>query len=139
MNEVKRQLKTAGLHTTAKSKLCRPYSLRLDFGGTLEQLTSQACGDRVSFLQSRVGVVQNAMKENIDKVAERGESIIDIEGRSELLAHSSTDFKRTSIQLRKKMMWKSVKLWTILIVIIIVVVLALAVVLVISLLATKKI
>ncbi len=139
MNDVKQELRIHGLHNKAKSNYCGPYSLRLEFSGILEQLTSQACGDKVAFLQSRVGVVKNVMKENINKVAERGESLSDLEGRSELLVHNSTDFRRTSVSLRKKMMWKSVKLWVILIVIICVVVLSIAIVVVIGLFATKKI
>ena len=136
---MKQELRLAGLHARAKSSVCGMYELRLEFGRTLERLTSQACGDRVSDLQLKVGEVQSLMTQNIQRITERGESIDDLQGKAELLAHNSTDFKRTASRLRKKLLWRSVRLWVILIAIIAIVLVVIVVVVVIGLFATNKI
>ncbi len=79
------------------------------------------------------------MKENIHKVAERGESLVDLEGRSETLALNSSEFQRSATKLHKKLYWKSVRLWSLLIAILLAVLIAIIIVIVVALLATKKI
>ena len=75
----------------------------------------------MSDLQARVDTVQNVMVGNIKKLTERGECLADAERRSEELAVASADFHRATKKLRKKMMWKSIKLRVMLIIILIIV------------------
>ena len=135
MEQVQRTFRGAGLHS--KALQCGMYALRTDFGGTLGSLTSQACGDNVSHLQTKIGTVQNSMKSNVEKLVARGDSLADLEGRSEHLALNSIEFQKTAGKLKRKIMWKSVKLWVVLIVIIVIILSIIAVL--ITLAATKKI
>lgn len=127
------------MHSRAKSNLCGMFELRTEFGETLERLTNEACGDHVSVLRTQTNMVHNKMKENIHKVAERGESLVDLEGRSETLALNSSEFQRSATKLHKKLYWKSVRLWSLLIAILLAVLIAIIIVIVVALLATKKI
>ena len=114
------------------------FELRMDFAETLERLTNEACGDHVSVLRTQTDTVRNKMKENINKVTERGESLVDLEGRSETLALNSSEFQRSANKLRKKLYWKSVRLWVLLIAVLLAVLIAIIVVIVVALLATKN-
>ena len=137
LEEIKQEFRAAGLHRQALS--CAPYALRVEFGSKLQRLNSRACGDKVSDLQARVDTVQNVMTRNIEKLTERGESLADLEGRSEELAVTSTDFHRTTTKLRKKMMWKSIKLWVIFIIVLIIILAIIVGVIVVVLSIKKKI
>lgn len=52
------------------------------------------------------------MRENINKVVERGERLDSIEDRADNLATSAQGFKRGANRVRKQMWWKDTK-WTI--------------------------
>lgn len=51
------------------------------------------------------------MTDNIEHVIARGEALADLEERSEHLQSSSVEFRNNATRLRKKLFWKSVKLW----------------------------
>lgn len=51
------------------------------------------------------------MTDNVERVVARGEALEDLEERSELLQHSTVTFRNSSTKLKRKVMWKSVKLW----------------------------
>lgn len=51
------------------------------------------------------------MTKNVEHVVARGEALEDLEERSELLQHSTVTFRNNSTKLKRKVMWKSVKLW----------------------------
>ena len=68
------------------------------------------------------------MTSNIEHVIARGEALTDLEERSEHLQHSSVEFRSNATKLRRKVLWKSVKLWvgvTVVIVIVLAVIAAL--------------
>lgn len=101
---------------------CTYYALRgSEFENTLAKLTVDACGDDAFRIKGKVETVHNIMKENVNKVAERGEAITSLEERSEYLKLNSTEFQRTATKLKRKMLWKSVKLWVVLIVILLII------------------
>ena len=135
LEDVKKEFKIAGLHKRALS--CGLYELRIEFGDILGELTSRACGDGVSKLQTKVDTVQEVMTQNVEKLLQRGDGLDDLQGRSEELAMNSIQFQRTAGKLRRKIMWKSVKLWVVIIVIITIILVIIAVL--ITLVATKKI
>ncbi|KAJ3069980.1 hypothetical protein HDU99_002790 [Rhizoclosmatium hyalinum] len=56
-------------------------------------------------VQDAVGIMQN----NIQKVAERGERLEDLNERSENLASSSQAFRNKSKEVRMKMFWQDAK------------------------------
>lgn len=51
------------------------------------------------------------MTNNIEHVIARGEALEDLEERSELLQHNSVTFRNNATKLKRKVRWKSVKLW----------------------------
>lgn len=51
------------------------------------------------------------MTSNIETVIARGEALSDLEERSEQLQHSSVQFRNNATRLRRRVMWKSIKLW----------------------------
>ena len=135
MDIVRSQLKSLGLIKKAKS--CSHFALRPDFQEELGRLTVDACGDSRLQLKNKVENVQNIMRQNVDKVAERGEALASLEERSEYLKLNSTEFQRTATKLKRKMLCGSIKLWSVLIIIIIIVIAVIATL--IALAATHKI
>ena len=77
------------------------------------------------------------MRQNVNKVVERGEALASLEERSEYLEQNSTDFQRTASKLKRKMMCGSIKLWVVLIIIILLIVGVIVTLVVLG--ATKKI
>ena len=78
--------------------------------------------DRVDQLRSQVEKVKGVMKQNINKVVERGEKLEDLQERAEYLDQNSHVFQHTATRLKRKLWWQNVKLWLIFISIIVVVV-----------------
>lgn len=115
--ELERQLITAGLKERARVSL--PYSLRSSFseimGSTLLRYSSS---DALGRLEGQVDEVTDVIKDNIRKVADRGDQMNDLQYRSEALAFSAADFKKNATKLSRKLWWKNVKLWVVLVVIV---------------------
>lgn len=101
-----------------KANVCGPYALRLEFSPRLAKLMiNHSSNDRITQLSSQVKEVTDVMTRNIEQVVARGEALTDLEERSENLAHTSVEFRNSATKLRKKVMWKSVKLWVVVIVV----------------------
>lgn len=137
LKELERQLHVTGLRDRAND--VGPYALRQEFGSTMNtQLKKYSSGDQLTQLQDRVSEVTGIMTENIEKVMRRGDALEDLTDRSTLLAHSSTDFRHSSNKLRKKLFWKSVKMWVILVIVLVVIFAVILAVILIALAATGK-
>lgn len=131
--ELERKLIQAGLKEKAKS--AKPYGLRGSFSEVMASVLVQySSSDVLGKLESRVDEVTNIMRDNIDKVVHRGEALDDIYDRSEQLAINSTDFRQSSTKLRRKLLWRNIKLWVILILIILVII---SIIVVICVLASR--
>lgn len=115
--ELERQLIAEGLQERALVAL--PYSLRSTFsrimGSTLSRYSSS---DTLCRLEDRVDEVKDVMKDNIRKVVDRGDTLNDLQDRSEALAFSSADFRQNATRLSRKLCLKNIRLWVLLIVII---------------------
>lgn len=115
--ELERQLLAEGLKERAQVAL--PYTLRSNFsrimGSTLSRYSSS---DTLCRLEDRVDEVTDIMRDNIRKVVDRGDTLNDLQDRSEALAFSSQDFRQSSIRLNRKLCLKNMKLWIILIAIV---------------------
>lgn len=70
--------------------------------------------DQLDHLQNEVSEVTSLLKDNVEKVLERGERIDTLQSRSEDLESNSSHFKRSAVQLKKKMWWKNCKMMCIL-------------------------
>lgn len=135
LQELDRQIDVTGLRE--KFKIGGPYSLRREFASVIDsQLQRHSSGDKLSHMHNQVKEVHNIMTENIEKVVHRGEAIDDLSDRSNLLAQSSTDFRHSSNKLRKKLFWKNIKMWVILIIVLLVILLVIVAVILIALAAT---
>ncbi|GAN08322.1 synaptobrevin [Mucor ambiguus] len=73
-------------------------------------------------VQQQVDEVVGIMQENIDKVMQRGERLVDLQGKTEDLQATAGHFKRGANQVRKRMWWKDLK-WKIIIAVTILVIL----------------
>ncbi|XP_059174068.1 vesicle-associated membrane protein 8-like [Physella acuta] len=70
--------------------------------------------DQLDHLQTEVSEVTSLLKDNVEKVLQRGERIDTLQTRSEDLECNSNNFKRSAVQIRKKMWWKNCKMMCIL-------------------------
>ena len=135
--ELERQFVSAGLKERANS--AGLYSLRSAFEPTMASVLARfSTSDSLSRLESKVEDVTGVMRQNIDKVVERGDTLHDLNERSDLLAHSSTEFRQTAVKLRQKLCWKNVRLWVILLVILITLIVIIAVIIIAVLAAQGK-
>lgn len=135
LSAVQSALFDARLHQ--KALKAGPYALRGEFGQQLGRKLSMYCGDSTAALQSKVARVENIMRQNVEKLVTRGDLVGDLEGRAEELALNSTEFSRSATKLRRKILWKNIKLWVIIIIIILIILAVIAVL--IGLGATHKI
>ena len=114
-----------------------PYSLRSEFADKLAVEMAEIDGSSIHKLKTKASQVQQVLHQDIEKVVDRGEALDTLLGRSEYLAQDSAEFNRKATKLRRKIMWKSIKLWVVIGVIITVV--ASVIIVLVVLLATKKI
>ena len=135
LSAVQRALVDARLQQ--KALKAKPYELRGEFGQRLGHELSMYCGDNTAALQGKVAKVEHIMRQNVEKLTVRGDLVSDLQGRAEELALNSVEFNRTASKLRRKIMWKSVKLWVVVIIIILVIATVITVLIVLA--ATKKI
>ena len=119
-----------GASLLSKAKSCGMYALRGDFEPTLARLTEEYSGDLSSSVKVQVHEIHDKMIDSTKKLMERGDRLDDLEERSVQLAKNSVDFKRSATKLRRNIVWKSFKLWIVLIVILLIIV-AIVVVLVV--------
>ena len=73
---------------------------------------------KVDHLRSQVNEVHQVMVRNIDTVMDRGERLDLLVNRSEDLENTSLIYRRSAERVRRKMWWKNVKMWVILILVI---------------------
>uniref|UniRef100_A0A3B5MH17 Si:ch73-234b20.5 n=1 Tax=Xiphophorus couchianus TaxID=32473 RepID=A0A3B5MH17_9TELE len=61
-------------------------------------------------VQSQVNEVKVILKDNINKVLERGDKIDDLIGKTDDLQASADSFQRTSTRVARKYWWKNIKM-----------------------------
>ena len=132
--ELEQKLHSMGLVEVAQT--AGPYALRSFSETMLLVLAQYSSNDVLGRMESQVEEVAGVMRQNIDKVVQRGENLDNLTERSDLLAHASTDFRQNAIKLRRKLCFKSAKMWLLLIVLIVSLI-VIGVVVVISVLAAK--
>ncbi|XP_017295710.1 vesicle-associated membrane protein 8 isoform X2 [Kryptolebias marmoratus] len=82
--------------------------------------TSGSSG-KLDQVQSQVNEVKVILKDNINKVLERGDRIDDLIGKTDDLQASADSFQRTSTRVARKYWWKNVKMMIIIGVIVVIV------------------
>jgi len=71
--------------------------------------TSQG-NSRTAQIQAQIDETVGVMRENINKVNERGENLDSLQNKTDNLAVSAQGFRRGANQVRKRMWWKDVKM-----------------------------
>ncbi|CAG5118552.1 unnamed protein product, partial [Candidula unifasciata] len=71
---------------------------------------SRGRNEQLDQLQTEVSEVTSLLKNNVEKVLERGERIDTLQSRSEDLENSSTHFRSSAVKIRKKMWWNNCKM-----------------------------
>lgn len=73
-------------------------------------------------VQSQVNEVKVILKDNINKVLERGDRLDDLIGKTGDLQASADSFQRTSTRVARKYWWKNIKMMIIIGVIVLIIV-----------------
>lgn len=73
-------------------------------------MASTSRSNNLDRLQSDVSEVTHLLKENVEKVVQRGDKIDDLQTRSEELQIGATHFNRRANQVRRKMCWQNCKM-----------------------------
>jgi len=86
-----------------------PYVPRNGAGGA--QGSSQGQGNqKTAAIQAQIDDTVGIMRENITKVAERGERLDSLQDKTDNLAVSAQGFRRGANRVRKNMWWKDMKM-----------------------------
>lgn len=80
-----------------------------------------AGNERLGNVQQQVDEVTHIMRKNVDYVLERDAKLNDLDDRAADLEVGASAFEKTAHQIKRKMWWKNVKMWIILIVVLIVI------------------
>ncbi|KAK2075357.1 hypothetical protein P8C59_009488 [Phyllachora maydis] len=113
-----------------------PYDPYIPSGQSAPQKGAQGAGgnSRTQALQAQIDDTVGVMRENINKVSQRGERLDALQDKTDNLAVSAQGFRRGANRVRKQMWWKDMKMRMCLIAGIIILIL----VIVIPVVVTKK-
>lgn len=98
-----------------------------------EVASPSSSSSKMDQVQGQVNEVKVILKDNINKVLERGEQLDDLMGKTGELQATADSFQRTSTRVARKYWWKNIKMM------IIIGVIVLVIVILIILFATKVI
>jgi vesicle-associated membrane protein 4 len=88
-----------------------PYDPYIPSGGSNAQSQGQAGGNnRTAALQAEIDSTVGIMRDNINKVSERGERLDSLQDKTDNLATSAQGFRRGANRVRKQMWWKDMKM-----------------------------
>ncbi|OXV09282.1 hypothetical protein Egran_02954 [Elaphomyces granulatus] len=88
---------------------------------------NQAGNQRTAVLQAQIDDTVGVMRENINKVSQRGERLDSLQDKTDNLAVSAQGFRRGANRVRKEMWWKDVKMRICLIVVVILLILVIVI------------
>ncbi|EMR10968.1 hypothetical protein PNEG_00571 [Pneumocystis murina B123] len=88
-----------------------PEDLHEPLGSHAANNSSYGPGNsRTAMIQAQIDDTVGIMRENINKVAQRGERLDILQDKTENLATSAQGFRRGANRVRKQMWWKDVKM-----------------------------
>jgi len=87
----------------------QPYDPYIPSGGSAQ---GQGAGgnQRTAALQAQIDDTVGVMRENINKVSQRGERLDSLQDKTDNLAVSAQGFRRGANRVRKQMWWKDMKM-----------------------------
>ncbi|KAJ5595455.1 Synaptobrevin [Penicillium hispanicum] len=99
----------------------QPYDPYIPAGGNQAAGASAQNGNqRTAALQAQIDDTVGVMRENINKVSQRGERLDSLQDKTDNLAVSAQGFRRGANRVRKQMWWKDMKMRVCLVVCVIV-------------------
>lgn len=100
-----------------------PYVSDAPAGGSSAQNGNQ----RTAALQAQIDDTVGVMRENINKVSQRGERLDTLQNKTDDLAVSAQGFRRGANRVRKQMWWKDMKMRVCLVIAIIILIIVIVV------------
>jgi len=88
----------------------QPYDPYIPSGGAQGGASQQSGNPRTAALQAQIDDTVGVMRENINKVSQRGEHLDSIQDKTDNLANSAQNFRRGANRVRKQMWWKNMKM-----------------------------
>jgi len=86
-----------------------PYDPYIPAGGA-QNAGAQGSNNRTAALQAEIDSTVGIMRDNINKVSERGERLDSLQDKTDNLAVSAQGFSRGANRVRKQMWWKDMKM-----------------------------
>jgi len=105
----------------------QPYDPYIPASSQAGGSSNQAGNQRTAALQAQIDDTVGVMRENINKVSQRGERLDSLQDKTDNLAVSAQGFRRGANRVRKEMWWKDVKMRICLIVVIILLILVIVI------------
>ncbi|KAL7412400.1 synaptobrevin-domain-containing protein [Mrakia frigida] len=93
--------------------MSEPYDPYIPQGGSSSNPTGAARpggNAKTAAIQKQIDETQDVMRENIQRVAERGERLDALQDKTDNLAVSAQGFRRGANRVRKAMWWKDTKM-----------------------------
>jgi len=92
--------------------MSEPYDPYLPRGGSSSNPpgSSQGGNAKTAAIQAQIDDTVEIMRDNISKVAERGERLDSLQDKTDNLAVSAQGFRRGANRVRKNMWWKDMKM-----------------------------
>ncbi|KAF1963194.1 synaptobrevin [Byssothecium circinans] len=87
-----------------------PYDPYIPAGGNANQGGQGANNQRTQALQAEIDSTVGIMRDNINKVSERGTRLDSLQDKTDNLATSAQGFRRGANRVRKQMWWKDMKM-----------------------------
>ncbi|ORY67661.1 synaptobrevin-domain-containing protein [Pseudomassariella vexata] len=87
-----------------------PYDPYIPSGQAAGQAPQQGGNARTQALQAQIDDTVGVMRENINKVSQRGERLDALQDKTDNLAVSAQGFRRGANRVRKQMWWKDMKM-----------------------------
>jgi len=88
----------------------QPYDPYIPSGGQGGAGVGNAGNTRTAALQAQIDDTVGVMRENINKVSQRGEQLDSLQDKTDNLAVSAQGFRRGANRVRKQMWWKDMKM-----------------------------
>nr|XP_046225589.1 vesicle-associated membrane protein 7 isoform X1 [Oncorhynchus gorbuscha]XP_046225590.1 vesicle-associated membrane protein 7 isoform X1 [Oncorhynchus gorbuscha]XP_046225591.1 vesicle-associated membrane protein 7 isoform X1 [Oncorhynchus gorbuscha] len=109
-----------------KAAFAQPYEFSSDLHQVLGQLmadysSQQPASSKLESVQGQVNEVKVILKDNINKVLERGERLDDLVDKTHDLQATADSFQRTSTRVARKYWWKNTKMMIIIGVIVLII------------------
>ena len=76
--------------------------------------------NKIAEVNDKVEATKQVMKDNVQKVIERGDNIETLIEKTDILVQTSDSFRVNTKTLKQKIWWKNVKIWIILIIVVLV-------------------